>query len=183
MSGSVGPWCVRATPPMVTAVDGSFVVSAVTPAAPPTVAYARCVTIARAPIFGRDVPDAAWRPTPELLADSRLASLLRATGVNDLERLQARAVEDPAWFWLAAVGDLALDWQRPPLSTIELARGPEWATWWAGGAFNHATAATVPRAARDADGEAIVWEGEDGSVRRLTNSALKAAVERAARMF
>jgi acetyl-CoA synthetase len=141
------------------------------------------MTIARAPIFGRDVPDAAWRPTPELLADSRLAGLLRATGERDLEALQARAVDDPAWFWAAAVDDLGLEWQRPPTATLDLARGPEWARWWTGGAFNYSVAATEPRAARDPDGEAIAWEGEDGSVRRLTNAELAAAVQQAARMF
>ena len=103
------------------------------------------MTIARPPIFGRDVPDAAWRPTPELLADSRLAGLLRATGAEDLEALQARAVDDPAWFWAAAVDDLGLDWQRRPASTMDISRGPEWATWWSGGAFNHAIAATKPQ--------------------------------------
>ena len=66
------------------------------------------MTIARAPVFGRDVPDAAWRPDPDLLADARLADLLRSTGSADLEALQARAVDDPAWFWSAAVDDL---WQ------------------------------------------------------------------------
>jgi len=141
------------------------------------------VTITRPPIFGRDVPDAAWRPSPDLLADSRLAGLLRATGEPELEALQARAVDDPAWFWAAAVDHLGLDWQRRPSSTMDVDRGPEWATWWGGGAFNYADAATTPRAARDPNGGAVAWEGEDGSVRRLTNRELATEVERAARMF
>ena len=58
------------------------------------------------PTFGRDVPDAAWRPSPELLADSRLARFLRATGEPDLTALQAHAAADPAWFWGAAADDL-----------------------------------------------------------------------------
>ena len=141
------------------------------------------MTIARAPIFGRDVPDAAWRPTPELLADSRLAGLLRTTGMGDLESLQARAVDDPAWFWGAAVEELGLDWTRQPTATVDLSRGPEWATWWTGARFNHAIAATEPRARRDPDGGAVTWEGEDGTIRQLTNRELLAEVERAARMF
>src|SRR6478736_3685856 len=92
------------------------------------------------PIFGRDVPDAAWRPTPELLRDSRLARFLLATG-------------EP------------------------------WADWWIGGGFNHAFASVEPRAAADPDGEAIAWEGEDGEVRRLSNTELRDAVDSAARML
>ena len=135
------------------------------------------------PIFGRDVPDAAWRPTPELVADSRLAGFLRSTGERSLEALQARAVADPAWFWSAAVDDLGLAWQRPPAEVMDAGAGPEWTRWWRGGAFNYADAAVGPRAARDPGGEAIAWEGEDGEVRRLTNAELRDAVDGAARMF
>jgi acetyl-CoA synthetase len=140
------------------------------------------MTIGSAPIFGRDVSDAAWRPSPELLADSRLAGLLRMTDQGDLEELQARAVDDPAWFWWAAVDDLDLDWQARPSGTLDLSRGPEWPTWWTGGAFNYA-AAIERRAQVDPGGEAVAWEGEDGSVRTLTNMELADAVHRAARML
>ncbi|HEY8987927.1 MAG TPA: AMP-binding protein, partial [Candidatus Limnocylindrales bacterium] len=135
------------------------------------------------PIFGRDVPDAAWRPTAELLRDSRLARFLRSTGEPTLEALQARAVADPAWFWGAAVDDLGFAWQRPRAEVMDATGGPEWTRWWRGGAFNYAEAAVEPRAARDPDGEAIAWEGEDGEVRRLTNQELLAEVAAAARMF
>ena len=111
------------------------------------------------PIFGRDVPEAAWRPTPELLAESRLARFLRATRDPTLESLHARAVGDPAWFWSAAVDDLELAWQRQPDEVMDASGGPEWTRWWRGGAFNYADAAVEPRAARNPDGDAIAWEG------------------------
>ena len=135
------------------------------------------------PIFGRDVPDVAWRPTPDLLADSRLARFLRGTGERDLEGLQARAVADPGWFWGAAVDDLGLAWQRPPDQVMDASGGPEWTRWWRGGAFNHAEASTAPRSERDPGGGAIAWEGEDGEIRRLTNRQLRDAVVAAGRMF
>jgi acetyl-CoA synthetase len=135
-----------------------------------------------APIFGRDVPAAVWRPTPELRATARLAGLLRSTGTADLEALQARAVEDPSWFWGAAVDDLALDWQRSPSAVLDVSDGPEWARWWSGGAFNYADAIDG-RAARDPDGQALAWEGEDGTIRTLTNQGLGDAVASAAAMF
>jgi acetyl-CoA synthetase len=135
------------------------------------------------PIFGRDVADAAWRPTADLLATSRLARFVRSTGLPDLPALQARATSDPGWFWGAAADDLALPWQRRPLSVMDSTRGSAWTRWWIGGAFNHAAAAIDPRAARDADGEALVWEGEDGEVRRFTAGELRDAVDRAAAML
>ncbi len=135
------------------------------------------------PIFGRDVPDAAWRPSRALLRTSRLATFLRATGEPDLEALQARAVADPAWFWGAAADDLGLTWARQPDQVMDASGGPEWTRWWRGGAFNHADASTAPRAARDPSGEAVAWTGEDGEFRRLTNAALLDYTVAAARMF
>jgi acetyl-CoA synthetase len=135
------------------------------------------------PLFGRDVPDAAWRPTRADLADSRLARFLRASGEPDLEALQRHAERNPAWFWGAAADDLEIAWQRRPRDVVDLTRGPEWTRWWLGGAFNYADAATRSRAERDPDASALIWEGEDGDVRTLSNAELRAAVHRAARAF
>ena len=70
---------------------------------------------------------------------------------------------------------------RPPRWTSRAARSGR--RWWSGGAFNYAIAATKPRADARPDGGAVAWEGEDGSIRRLTNRELATEVERAARMF
>lgn len=110
-------------------------------------------------IFGRDVPDAPWRPSPELLAESRAARLLRALDAPDLETLQARAVADPGWFWGAAVDDLGLAWQRKPKQTLDIRDGIEWARWWIGGAFNHGAASVDPWAELRPGAEAVAWGG------------------------
>lgn len=135
------------------------------------------------PIFGRDAEGVAWRPSHDLLADSRPARFLRATGARSLEALQRRASADPGWFWGAAADDLGLAWQRPPREILDLSGGPQWARWWGGGAFNYAAAAVDPRAARDPDGHALIWEGEDGEIRRFSNREIKAQVDRAAGML
>jgi len=135
------------------------------------------------PIFGRDVPDAAWRPSPDDLTSSRLARFIRATGLPDLAALHARATRDPAWFWGAAADDLAIPWQRRPGAVMDASRGIAWTRWWTGGAFNHAAAAIDPRAARDPGGEVLTWEGEDGEIRRFTAQELRDAVDRAAAML
>jgi len=135
------------------------------------------------PLFGRDVPGVAWRPDPATAPSSVLGRFLRAAGERELEALQAHATADPGWFWGAAADDLGLDWQRRPTSTLDLSGGVEWARWWGGGAFNHASAAVDGRAARDPEGLAIAWEGEDGDVRRYSNEELRAAVDLAAGML
>ena len=133
------------------------------------------------PIFGRDGHGVAWRPSPELARDARLARFLRSTGEPSLDALQARAVADPGWFWGAAADDIGIAWRRRPREVVDLSGGPAWARWWIGGAFDYTRAAIEPRAERDPDGGAIVWEGEDGAVRALTNAELAAAVDLVAR--
>jgi acetyl-CoA synthetase len=133
------------------------------------------------PIFGRDGDGVAWRPTPELLSGSILARFLASTGERTLEALQRRAMADPGWFWGEAAADIGIDWARPPSQVLDDSRGPAWARWWIGGAFNYARASVEPRASRHPDGGAINWEGEDGAIRRLTNQELADEVEAAAR--
>jgi acetyl-CoA synthetase len=133
------------------------------------------------PIFGRDVEGVAWRPTRESAETARLTRFLRSTGEPTLDALQAHAVADPGWFWGAAAEDIGIAWGRPPRHVLDLTDGPAWARWWGGAEFDYARAATEPRAAREPDGEALVWEGEDGDVRRLTNAELATAVDTAAR--
>ncbi len=138
------------------------------------------MTVRSGTAFARADSDAAWQPGPEQLADARLARFVRAAGFADLEGLQARAAADPAWFWAAAADDIGIAWQRPPTSTLDLAGGPARATWWGGGAFNHALAATEPWARSRPAEEALAWEGEDGAVRRWTWAELDLAARRAA---
>ena len=125
----------------------------------------------------------AWRPDPLLARETRLAHFLAATGESGLDALQVRAVADPAWFWAAAAEDLALDWQGRPRTTMDVTAGVEWATWWGGGAFNHAAASVDRRARLEPDGSALIWEGEDGEVRTLTNAELRDSVDLAAGML
>ncbi|MFI5254005.1 MAG: AMP-binding protein [Candidatus Limnocylindrales bacterium] len=135
------------------------------------------------PLFGRDVPGVAWRPDPDAAHETRLAGAIRASGEPDLEAFQARAASDPGWFWGLAADDIALPWQRRPIRTLDLSGGVEWARWWVGGAFNHASAAVDGRAERDPGGAALIWEGDEGAVRQLTNAELREAVDRAAGML
>ena len=135
------------------------------------------------PIFGRDAPDVAWRPDPEVADDARLTRLLRTTGEPSLDALQARATADPAWFWGAATDDIAIPWTRRPREIADLSGGPAWARWWVGGSFDWSWAAVEPRAERDPDGIAITWEGEPGTWGSISNQELARFVRLAARQL
>jgi acetyl-CoA synthetase len=136
---------------------------------------------AAGPRFGTDSPAAAWRPSPAYLERSRLRRFLTDVGCADLDALQARAEADPAWFWSAAVADLGIRFDPEPEAVLDLSRGPEWARWWVGAGFNYVAAAVDEPAVARPDEVALVWEGEDGAVRRFSRGELRAEVDRAAR--
>ncbi len=123
----------------------------------------------------------AWTPTAAHLERSRLLGFMRTHGMATLSELHKRSVSDPAWFWDAVVRDLDLEFYRPYDRVVDLSRGLPWARFFVGGAYNYVHNAVDRRAVGDAAArEAIVWEGEDGAIRRVTYGELAAATNRAA---
>jgi len=110
-----------------------------------------------------------WRPTPEYVNRSRMWRFMKRHGIGTFEELLRRSNQDIAWFWDAVSQDLELEWYQPYESVVDLSRGIPWARWWTGGKFNYVHNAvdkhvTTPRRNK----LAIIWEGEDGAVRKLT---------------
>jgi len=121
-----------------------------------------------------------WRPTPEYVERANVTRLMRAHGIATYEELVRRSVEDVAWFWDAVVKDLDIEFLRPYESVLDTSKGVEWATWFGGGRVNLAHACVDRWAERTPDAVAVVWEGEEGEVRRLTYRELREAVDRLA---
>jgi acetyl-CoA synthetase len=113
-----------------------------------------------------------WRPDPEEARASRLGRFLEKHGLASVQELRERAARDldsVAWFWDEVMRDLGLEWDEPYASVLDASRGIPWTTWWVGGKLNYVRNA-VDRHARGAraDADAIVYESEEGDVRRLT---------------
>ena len=124
----------------------------------------------------------AWVPTPDRIAAANVTRLMRAAGVETIDDLRRRSVEDIDWYWDLVAKDLALPFDEPYTQVRDSSRGIEWTTWFVGGRLNVATAC-VDRWRDDpavADLPAIVYEDESGAVERLTYSELAAAVDRVA---
>ncbi len=123
----------------------------------------------------------AWRPSAEYIKRSRLRRLLDRHGIADVPALNSRAHADPAWFWDAVAKDLELVWQRPYTQVLDSSRGIPWTRWWIGAQFNYVASALDKHAnGPSASKTALVWEGEDGEVRRYTYAELLALTNRTA---
>jgi acetyl-CoA synthetase len=121
-----------------------------------------------------------WRPSPEYLERANVTRFMRAHGIASYEDLVARSVGDIAWFWDAVAQDLGLEFFEPYTTVLDTSKGVEWATWFGGGSVNLAHNCVDRWAARTPDAVAVLWEGEEGDVRRLTYRELRELSDRLA---
>jgi acetyl-CoA synthetase len=120
-----------------------------------------------------------WEPTPEYIENANVTRFMRAHGISDFWELVRRSQDDIEWWWDAAIKDLGIDFFTPYDKVLDDSKGPQWTTWFPGSTVNLAHNTVERHAASELAGSpAIVWEGEDGDVRRLTYADLRDLVHR-----
>jgi acetyl-CoA synthetase len=126
------------------------------------------------------VAEVVWRPDSETLERANATRLVRRAGAADYHDLVRRSIDDPAWFWPLAIDDMGLEFSRPWSQVYDDSRGPEWTTWFVGGAVSIAHNCVHRWAGRRPDAVAAVGLGEDGSRREMTFAELSRDVTRLA---
>jgi acetyl-CoA synthetase len=126
------------------------------------------------------VTDIVWRPSTELVERANVTRFMRAHGIETYEELVRRSQDDVEWFWAAVVDDLGIDFTEPYERVLDTSDGIPWAKWFVGGTINLAHNCVDRWADRTPDNVAIVWEGEDGAVRRVTYRELREMSDRLA---
>ena len=125
--------------------------------------------------------DVAWRPTADYVERANVTRLMRAHGIEDIDELRARSVEDVAWYWDAVVKDLGLEFSTPYETVLDTSRGVPWSTWFNGGRINLVWNCVDRWAHSDAkDRPAIIGESETGEVSGLTFKQLHKRIDRVA---
>jgi acetyl-CoA synthetase len=121
-----------------------------------------------------------WRPSSEYLERANVMRFMRAHGIATYDDLVARSVADIEWFWDAVVQDLGLEFFEPYANVLDTSKGIEWATWFGGGSVNLAHNCVDRWAERTPHAAAVIWEGEEGHVRRVTYAELRELSDRLA---
>ena len=122
-----------------------------------------------------------WRPDEDTVRSSSLRAFLDAHSLPDYAALDARALEDPEWFWNAVIGHHDIRFDKPFERVLDLDRGEPWPRWCVGGTTNLATNCLDRQLELGRGGaSAVVWEGEDGAVRRWTYAELASETARLA---
>ncbi len=117
--------------------------------------------------------EVVWTPSDDVLERANVVRLMRRHGIAGYRELVQRSIDDPEWFWPAAIEDMGLEFFEPWERVMDTSRGPEWATWFTGGKLNIAWNCVHRWAAGPLAGaEAAVGLGEDGSRRSLTFAEL-----------
>jgi acetyl-CoA synthetase len=125
--------------------------------------------------------DVVWTPSERDEERSALGRLMRAHDLASYEELYRRSVDDLPWFWDATLRDLGVEWFRPYTQVMDTSRGLPWTEWFVGGQLNLTHNAVDKHAAGPlADRTALIYESEEGEVRRYTYRQLRHEVDRCA---
>jgi len=133
-------------------------------------------------VFGQ-AGAAAWAPSDQDLARSRLAKAMKKWGYDDLAALHRASVDKREWFWRAASEDLGVTFTTSPTAVVDESAGRLFPRWFPNARLNVASHCVERHAANPAlrDAPAVIYEGDFGARRQLTFAELDAEVERAAR--
>ena len=112
----------------------------------------------------------AWTPSERYLGRSRLRAFAKHHGHADYDSFLRWSQTDLDGFWRGVDRDLELVWTKRYDRVLDDSKGIPWTTWWVGGRMNYV--ATALRSRRGPDRVAVISEGEEGKVRRISYGQL-----------
>ncbi len=132
--------------------------------------------------FGGEI---VWRPTPETLERAHLTAFMRKHDLRNFHELMKRSTQDVTWFTDAVLNYLDIQFYEPYSKVVDLSKGIQFPQWCVDGKMNivhnlldkRIIEPSDPAAAGQA---AILWEGEEGTSRRLSYQELYLEVNRCA---
>src|SRR4051794_41978840 len=92
------------------------------------------------------MPDYAWTPSDDYVANANVTRLMRTHGLATIDDLRRRSVNDVEWFWDAVVKDLGIEFSTPYDDVLDDSQGTPWAKWFTGGRINLGGECVGPRA-------------------------------------
>ncbi|MEJ7616571.1 MAG: AMP-binding protein [Pyrinomonadaceae bacterium] len=123
----------------------------------------------------------AWRPDEGTRLCARLTEFLSVCGLGSFDELHRRSIADVPWFTSQVLSFLKLEFDPPYTQVLDLSRGAPHARWCIGGGLNIARFCVDRHLGTSVEAKpAVIWEGEEGTVRSLTYGELSVQVERCA---
>jgi acetyl-CoA synthetase len=128
--------------------------------------------------FGGEI---VWRPTPEIIAQSRLKQFMDQYGLATFDELLRYSTTDLEWFWNAVLKFLDIQFYQPYSNIVDLSRGIEQPVWCVDGVLNIVHNCLDKRIGTAAEHKAaFIYESEDGRSRTYTYGQLYREVNKCA---
>jgi acetyl-CoA synthetase len=128
--------------------------------------------------FGGEI---VWRPNQDYLEHAHLTQFMREHNIPDFDHLMKRSTEDIAWFTVAILEYLGIEFYKPYGQVVDLSKGVAWPQWVVGGKMNITHNCLDKYVGTSMEGRsALIWEGEEGESRILTYGELARQVNQAA---
>ena len=105
---------------------------------------------------------------------------MKSHSIGSYDDLVRRSTGDIAWFWNSALADLGVAWYQPYSQLLDDSEGLPWCRWFISGQINVVHNCVDRHAKTRPEQDAIIWEGDQGEVRRLTYRQLDQEVCRMA---
>ena len=122
-----------------------------------------------------------WTPSPEVVATANTTRFARAHGLEGHADLLRRSIDEPEWFWDAAVRWLDLGFHTTYRRVLDDTAGIRACRWFTGATLNLAWSCVGRHAASEASARpAVIAEREDGAVEVRTYAELAADIARLA---
>jgi acetyl-CoA synthetase len=118
--------------------------------------------------------DYVWHPSEKVRQESNWSAFLRDIQLPSYEALAAKASADPSWFWDALIQHIDFRFYRPYAQVLDLSGGIEFPRWCVGSTTNLVLNCLDKHTGEAAARPAIVWEGEEGQIRRWSYGELNA---------
>jgi acetyl-CoA synthetase len=135
---------------------------------------------------------AVWHPRPDYIRGSHVEQVMRrisikadpANAEGAYDEFYRRSIAEPDEFWRATLDEIGIEWFEQFTRVVDLSSGVQWPRWFLGGKLNLVHNAVVRHLKGNRSSQpAIIWEGEDGAVVRLSFAELAQRVGQAANML
>ncbi|MEH6947519.1 AMP-binding protein [Bacillus sp. JJ634] len=123
-----------------------------------------------------------WQPSQEYIESTRLYQWMEQLGYSDYNKFFDDSTRDIAWFWGEVEKELGIEWIQPYENVLNLSEGIKYPNWYEGGQIN-IIQTVLDKWAKNpetADQLAIIWESEDGEIRKYTYADISSWVDRVA---
>ncbi|MFB5284092.1 AMP-binding protein [Peribacillus sp. Hz7] len=123
-----------------------------------------------------------WQPSQEYIESTRLYQWMEQLGYSDYDKFFDDSTRDIAWFWGEVEKELGIEWIQPYENVLNLSEGIKYPDWYEGGQIN-IIQTVLDKWAKNpetADQLAIIWESEDGEIRKYTYADISSWVDRVA---